>query len=154
MTLNSFSYRSAVQADLPIICDFQKAMAMESESLELDSQILEKGISAVLGDSTKGEYLIAEVDQQVVGSLLLQKEWSDWRNGSVLWIHSLYVIPGFRKLGIFSGFYRYIRARVESDSALKGIRLYVDQRNLSAQKAYHRMGMNADHYSLYEWLKN
>jgi hypothetical protein len=36
---------------------------------------------------------------------------------------------------------------------LMGLRLYVDKHNKSAQEVYEKLGMNKDHYELYEWLK-
>jgi GNAT superfamily N-acetyltransferase len=128
-------------------------MAWETERLKLDSEILEKGIKIVLTDPTKGEYWVAEMNEKYLGCIFLQKEWSDWRNGSVFWIHSLYVIPEFRNNGLFSQFYQRLRQLVEADSAMKGIRLYVDQKNLTAQTAYLKLGLSADHYLLFEWLK-
>jgi len=40
----------------------------------------------VFDDSNKGTYMIAQCDDRIVGSLLTIPEWSDWRNGTVLWI--------------------------------------------------------------------
>jgi hypothetical protein len=42
---------------------------------------------------------------------------------------------------------------VEADASLGGLRLYVDKRNISAQIVYESLGMNGEHYQLYEWLK-
>ena len=80
-------------------------------------------------------------------------EWSDWRNGTVLWIHSLYVIPEARGQGVFKKLYSNLEKQVEQSSELTGIRLYVDKQNRSAQKVYEKLGMNKHHYELYEWLK-
>lgn len=151
--MTQVQYRNAQPCDLEIIHRFQMAMAQETENLELNPAVLRTGIQAVFDDPQKGRYLIAEQSGKVLGCLLLQAEWSDWRNGQVLWIHSLYVVPGARKLGVFSGLYNHIRSEVLADPNLKGIRLYVDQRNDRAQKAYLKMGMTAEHYALFEWLK-
>ena len=34
-----------------------------------------------------------------------------------------------------------------------GIRLYVDNKNEIAHKAYDSIGMDGDHYRVYEWMK-
>ena len=34
-----------------------------------------------------------------------------------------------------------------------GLRLYVEADNINAQKTYEAMGMNSDHYRMFEWLK-
>ena len=36
---------------------------------------------------------MAEADGAVVASALITYEWSDWRNGQVWWIQSVYVVP-------------------------------------------------------------
>lgn len=80
-------------------------------------------------------------------------EWSDWRNGTVLWIHSLYVIPKEREKGVFKKMFNFLKSMVEKSPEFIGLRLYVDKKNTSARKVYEKLGMNKDHYLLYEWLK-
>jgi GNAT superfamily N-acetyltransferase len=145
--------RGGRQGDLDAIVEFQILMARETEGLELDRETVVKGVQAVLDDLTKGKYWIAEVSGRSVGGLLTVPEWSDWRNGTVLWIHSLYVVPEMRGQGIFTQLYESLRARVERSPELKGLRLYVDKTNESASKVYERLGMDGEHYRLYEWMK-
>lgn len=145
--------RKAKPGDLNQILDFQVSMARETEGIELDTDTVKKGVTAVLEDSGKGQYYVAENDNQVVGSLLTTFEWSDWRNGTVLWIQSVYVIPGFRRKGVYSMLYGHIKNLVLNDSSLKGIRLYADKNNEGAHKAYLKLGMTPDHYLTFEWLK-
>ena len=150
----SLVIREAVQRDARFIQDCQMKMALETENLNLDNLLVEKGVLAVLRDSTKGRYYLAETEGGVaVACLLTIPEWSDWRNGTVLWIHSLYVIPSERKSGVFKSMYAYLKNKVESSDAYRGVRLYVDKRNELAKQAYVRAGMSAEHYDLYEWLK-
>jgi ribosomal protein S18 acetylase RimI-like enzyme len=42
---------------------------------------------------------------------------------------------------------------VDSDSTLRGLRLYVDKSNTKAIATYESLGMNQEHYHLFEWLK-
>jgi ribosomal protein S18 acetylase RimI-like enzyme len=72
----------------------------------------------------------------VVGIVLTIPEWSDWRNGAMLWIHSLYVVPEARRKGVFTKLYQYFKQRVEGSDELMGLRLYVDKNNTGAQKVY------------------
>ena len=138
--------------DLDCIVEFQLRMALETEELRLDRETVTRGVRAVFEDATKGEYWVAEEEGKVVGGLLTIPEWSDWRNGTVLWIHSLYVIPKARGQGVFKKLYRMLQERVELSPDLKGLRLYVDKQNRQAQKAYEAVGMDGEHYQLYEWL--
>ncbi|HDR52513.1 MAG TPA: GNAT family N-acetyltransferase, partial [Mariniphaga anaerophila] len=129
------------------------AMARETEGIELEQKTLKNGVSAVLKDSSKGHYYVAEKNGKVIGSLLTTFEWSDWRNGTVLWIQSVYVVPEFRRKGVYSKLYGHVKNRVLENGDLKGIRLYADKNNEGAHKVYQKLGMSPDHYVTFEWLK-
>ena len=140
-------------ADIETIVDCQLRMAAESEGLELDRETVARGVRRVFDEPSIGRYWLAEADGDVVGCLLVLPEWSDWRNGTVLWIHSLYVRPGHRRRGVFRALYEHLRGVVEADESLKGLRLYVEKANAAARRAYEAVGMDGEHYRLYEWLK-
>ena len=139
--------------DRDLIARFQVEMAWETECYKLDYDIVTKGVEAVLKNRAYGVYYVAVVDNQVVGSLLTTYEWSDWRNGTVLWIQSVFIDPNFRKSGVYNQLYSYIRKMVDADGSLKGIRLYVDETNERAREVYRRLGMNGEHYRVFEWMK-
>lgn len=145
--------RQAIESDAASIVEFQLAMAWETENLKLDEPTVVKGVAAVFADSSKGTYYVAETDGKVVGSLLTTFEWSDWRNGTVLWIQSVYVRPEYRKRSIFSKLYKHIQKMVVESSNLRGIRLYADKTNTPAHGVYEHLGMTAEHYQMYEWMK-
>lgn len=145
--------RPGLLFDIPVIAESQVKMAWETENLKLDPPTVDKGVAAVFDDPSKGKYWLAEVDGQVVGCLLTVPEWSDWRNGTVLWIHSVYVHPDFRKHGVYKKLYSHLKQMVEESPDLRGLRLYVDKTNERAQKVYEALGMSGEHYHLYEWLK-
>jgi len=128
-------------------------MARETEELELDRETLTRGVHAVFADPSLGRYFVAEDEGAVVASLMITYEWSDWRAGTVWWIQSVYVVPAHRRRGIYAGLYTHVRALVEEEPAIRGIRLYVDRRNVSAQDVYTRLGMNGEHYQVFEWMK-
>jgi ribosomal protein S18 acetylase RimI-like enzyme len=145
--------RSARPEDAPAISEFQLLMARETEGLELDPETVARGVGAVFADPGRGEYFVAEAAGRVVGCLLVTPEWSDWRNGTVLWVQSLYVLPELRGQGVYRALYEHLQARVQSSPDLMGIRLYVDKRNTAAQRVYARLGMTREHYELFEWMK-
>ncbi|HSG38389.1 MAG TPA: GNAT family N-acetyltransferase [Thermoanaerobaculia bacterium] len=145
--------RAARPEDAPLIVDFQLRMARETEDLELDLATVTAGVEAVFADPRKAAYYVAERDGQIVGGLMTTFEWSDWRNGVILWIQSVYVIAEERGRGIYRALYEHLKRRVEEDPGLKGIRLYVDKRNAAAQAVYERLGMSREHYDTFEWLK-
>lgn len=145
--------RPGLLFDIQVIADYQVKMAWETEQLKLDPPTVELGVAAVFDDPSKGKYWLAEVKGEVVGCLLTVPEWSDWRNGTVLWIHSVYVKPEFRKHGVFRKLYSHLKTMVEGSKDLRGLRLYVEKTNGPAQKVYESLGMSGEHYHLYEWLK-
>ena len=153
MTMNSkIIFRKSKNSDSELIQIFQLAMAMETEQLKLDPLVLEKGVNVVFANPHLGTYHVCEVDSEVIGSLLLTNEWSDWRNGTVWWIHSLYFQPEYRGQGLFSQMYQYVQQLAKNQKDVRGIRLYVDHSNVHAQAVYTKLGMNGDHYRLFEWM--
>ena len=137
-----------------IIADFQIEMAWETEKYKLNPETITKGVEAVFMKPELGQYYVAKIDGEIVASLLTTYEWSDWRNASVLWIQSVFVVKEYRRQGIFQLFYKHIKAIVKQDDNIGGIRLYVDKTNIPAQKTYSKVGMNGEHYQLFEWMKD
>lgn len=144
--------RKGSPADAPSIADFQLKMAWETEKMKLDAETVIKGVKAVFDDITKGEYYVAESDGKVIASLLITFEWSDWRNCNVWWFQSVFVIPEFRRKGVFRKMYMHIRTLAEKQG-IAGLRLYVETKNLNAQKTYEALGMTSEHYFFYEWMR-
>jgi GNAT superfamily N-acetyltransferase len=146
------SIRKAVPSDTPSITDFQLNMALETEGINLDPAIVTKGVNGVFEDKSRGQYYVAENDGNIVASLLITYEWSDWRNCNVWWFQSVYVIPGSRRLGIFREMYNHVRSLAEKQD-IAGLRLYVETKNIRARKTYEALGMSSEHYSFYEWMR-
>jgi ribosomal protein S18 acetylase RimI-like enzyme len=145
--------RNASPADIETIAQFQVEMALETENLKLDLTVLRKGVKAVIDDESKGSYYACEVNGQIVASLLITYEWSDWRNALVYWLQSVYVVKEYRRQGIFNQMYEFIKSLVINDPGVAGIRLYVDKSNTRALNVYEKSGMNGNHYVTFEWMK-
>ena len=144
--------RKATPEDAETIIDFQQKMAWETEQMTLIPGIINKGVNAVFADSTRGQYWVAEEKGNVVASLLITYEWSDWRNSNVWWFQSVYVLPDFRRSGIFRSMYLHIKDEADKQG-VAGLRLYVERNNSRAQQTYEALGMINGHYTMYEWLK-
>jgi GNAT superfamily N-acetyltransferase len=140
-------------SDLERIVELQLRMAQETEGLRLDRDVVSKGVQGVFQEPARGTYWVAEEKGELLGMLLAIPEWSDWRNGTVLWVHSLYVIGQARRRGVFKKLYLNLKKQVEQSPELMGLRLYVDKTNKPAQEVYEKLGMSKEHYELYEWLK-
>ena len=75
-------------------------MAWETECYKLNHDIVIKGVEAVLNNEKLGVYYVATVGNEVVASLLTTYEWSDWRNGTVLWMLSGILRQHFLERGL------------------------------------------------------
>jgi GNAT superfamily N-acetyltransferase len=146
------SIRKAKPEDAPIIIDFQQKMAWETEQMTLKPDLVTKGVHAVFEDPSRGKYYVAEDSDKIIASLLITSEWSDWRNCNVWWFQSVFVVPDYRRNGVFRMMYNHIRMLAEEQD-IAGLRLYVETKNTSAQKTYEALGMSSEHYSFYEWMR-
>lgn len=141
--------RTGTLKDLETIAAFNSAMAEETEGMSLQKHIIVPGVEAVLNDPLKGFYLLAEDEGRIIGQLMITFEWSDWRNGNIWWIQSVYVQPEARRKGVYKSLYEEV-CRMALKSKVTGLRLYVDEFNDDAQKVYSSLGMRESHYVMYE----
>lgn len=142
--------RDASPEDAQTIADYNSRIASETESRLLDPDHIDSGVGAVLADSTKGRYWVAEADGSVVGQIMVTAEWSDWRNGAFWWIQSVYVHEDHRRKGVFSALYRHVESLARQDKGVCGLRLYVEQNNKRAQETYSKLGMAKPGYMVME----
>jgi GNAT superfamily N-acetyltransferase len=142
--------RIATIQESEIVTDFMIKMAKETENLILTENIVKQGVEAVFNDENKGIYYVAEHNKSIVASLLITKEWSDWRNAWVWWIQSVYVLLEYRKNGVFSQMFSFLENKITNNNEVKGLRLYVDKNNLKAIQVYKKLGMDGNHYQFFE----
>ncbi|MBA0902414.1 MAG: GNAT family N-acetyltransferase [Candidatus Nitrotoga sp.] len=148
------SIRFAEARDASVIAEFNLTMARETEQKELLPELVLTGVNRVLSDSSIGFYVIAERENEVVGSLMVTTEWSDWRNGTFWWIQSVYVRPCERRNGTYTRLYQFIREAGKGDPSVCGFRLYVDKGNALAKQAYQSLGMIETDYQVFEEMKS
>ena len=142
--------RRATSADLETLVSYNVAMARETEDKALDVDSLRDGIRELLADRSLGFYLVAEVSERSVGQLMITTEWSDWRNANFWWLQSLYVVPEYRRQGVFRRLYDHIWQEAQDMGNVCGLRLYVERTNQRAQQVYVNVGMNKSHYDMFE----
>lgn len=142
--------RKGQLADLNALVNFNQAMAMETEKLQLDNATLTRGVNGLLANPERGFYLVAEIDDVIVGSLMVTFEWSDWRACQYYWIQSVYIRPENRRQGIYAKLYQAIKDMAAEKGDAASFRLYVEQENKAAQKTYQALGMEQSHYLMYE----
>ena len=132
--------REAQRGDAAIIAKYNAAMARETEGKTLDPACVGPGVQALFDDPSLGRYWVGEVDEQIVGQLMVTYEWSDWRNGMIWWIQSVYVHPEWRRKGVFSALYRHVESLASDAPGVIGLRLYVEDNNARAQQTYEALG--------------
>ena len=150
MSDTNLHIRTAHAEDADVIAEFNRAMAEETEQRRLDQAILAAGVRGLLDDPSRGVYFMAELDERVVGQLLITYEWSDWRNGLFWWIQSVYVVPELRRRGVYRALHQHVERSARETQGVCGIRLYVDSNNRVAQDTYRGLGMSETGYLLFE----
>jgi GNAT superfamily N-acetyltransferase len=142
--------RRATPADAAVIAEFNRLLALESEGKALDAAVLAAGVAAGLADPRKALYFVAEEGGAVLGQTMVTFEWSDWRNGWVWWIQSVYVRADARRRGVFRALYEHVRRAAAADPDVIALRLYVERENHAAQQTYARLGMQRTGYVVLE----
>ncbi len=151
--------RQAHAHDRDLLAQWAVAMALETEHKQLDEATVRAGMEAGIADPAKARYFIAMRESTVagretiaasVGTLMLTREWSDWRNGDWWWIQSVYVPPEHRRQGVFAALYRHVEALARATPGVVGLRLYVERENANAQRTYAALGMVDAGYAIFE----
>ena len=150
----SFEIRPATPEDRDRIVLFNQALARETEGRMLDRDVLTAGVSEMLADPVHGQYFVAEDGDEIVGQLAVTREWSDWRNGDIWWIQSVYIAKEHRRKGVYQALHGHVR-EVARAAGVIGLRLYVERDNEGAQNTYAALGMHRSPYVMYEefWPK-
>ena len=146
--------RYGSSADAAAIAAFNRAMARETESRELPPGVIEAGVHGMLANPRFGFYAVAETGTPgaavLAGCLMVTYEWSDWRNGLFWWIQSVYVDTPYRRRGVYTRLYDWVRGKAEESGGCCGFRLYVEKDNTRAQRTYETLGMRCCEYLMYE----
>ena len=117
------SIRFAATEDAGTIAEFNRARARQTEGKELDLATVTSGVRRFLRGAGAGFYIVAEIDGRVIGGLMITHEWSDWRDGNMWWIQSVYVTAAARRQGVFRSLHAWIAELAEADPGVCGLRL-------------------------------
>lgn len=143
--------RDATPSDASTIAEFNCRLASESEDKQLDPETVGKGVDALLMDTRRGRYFVAcSADGKVIGQLMHTFEWSDWRNGDIWWLQSVYVHADFRRQGVFRKLNQHLEQLAESTPGVVGLRLYVENENARAQETYRSLSFTEPGYRVME----
>ncbi len=142
--------RDAGPDDVAVIAEFNSRLAEESEHKRLDPQVIERGVARGMARPGQCRYFLAEIDGQVVGQTMITFEWTDWRDGVLYWLQSVFVRHEYRGRGVFRALFDHVMQTAKTDPDARGIRLYVERENAAALATYGRLGMQPSGHLLYE----
>ena len=142
--------RPATVDDWEVIADFNTRLAFETEQKTLLPATIEAGVKVLLSQPVHGRYFLACVEGNVVGQIMHTREWSDWRNGEIWWLQSVYVHPEYRGSGVFRELHGSLEKLARQTPGVIGLRLYVEQHNSKAQDAYRSLGLVDAGYTVME----
>jgi GNAT superfamily N-acetyltransferase len=144
--------RQALAADVEKLVDFNIALCRETESRDLDRVTVSEGVRRFVSEPARGRYFVALTAGEVVGQTAHTFEWSDWRNGEIWWLQSVYVHPLHRGCGVFHALFKHIEALGDADADCCGIRLYMERENQAARGCYQRLGFRESGHEVFELL--
>ena len=148
-----FVIRAATLDDVTTITEFNLRLAEETERVSLDRELVTQGVTALIRERSRGNYWVAcSSGDTIIGQLMHTREWSDWRNGDIWWIQSVYVDKDHRRRGVFTQLHSHLRTLATSDPGVVGLRLYVEFDNLAARTTYERLGLHKARYQVMEDL--
>jgi GNAT superfamily N-acetyltransferase len=136
--------------DVSVIVACNRKLALESEGKRLDDDTLQAGVRRGLAHPELCRYFIARVDDRVAGTTMVTYELTDWRDGVLWWLQSVYIEPEYRRMGVFRAIYRHIESLARGEPDVRGLRLYVHRDNARAMKTYEAVGMAKADYEVYE----
>lgn len=142
--------RDAKPGDATTIARFNAKLAEETEGRRPDDGVLQRGVERGLERPSQCRYWVAERDGEVVGQVMVTFEWSDWRDGVVWWLQSVYVTPSHRRRGIFRALYQHVERTAREGGDVVALRLYVEHENVRAQQTYQALGMKRTGYLVFE----
>ena len=112
--------------------------------------LLRQGLSALLSGPHLGFIVVAEVEHRIVGMLRVAFEWSPYRNGTFWWVENVYVVPDWRRKGVYRAMHKFVYVAATADADVCGIRLYAEGDNHAARRTYASVGMCGREVEMFE----
>ena len=149
--MGSWEVRFAAESDVESIVAMNHQLAWESEKLRLDEKTLRAGVLRILRNPMLGRYFLAFDGPRVIGQMMINLEPTDWRDGVIVWLQSVYVAADYRRRGVFKTLYQSVKDHCRREvGPVRLIRLYMEQDNDLGRKTYEAAGMKKTHYVVYE----
>lgn len=148
MTKKNYFVRPAKLTDLEKLISFSILEAKEAEGINLSPENVRRGILAALENDALSKYwVLAKESNEVIGSVSVIREWSNWNGGYYWWIQSLFIQPEFRGIGLMQKLIDTVKEEAQRGGGLD-LRLYVHRTNTRAIKAYRKSGFSESDYRI------
>lgn len=145
---SDYTVREAESTDIDSLVAFTVQEAKETEGDEPDKSVVTIGVQSGLDGSAPSTYWVAQSrNGQVVGSISVVTEWSNFRGGYYWWVQSLFIVPEHRGYGLVDLLLDTVADAARAARALD-LRLYVLQSNQRAVAAYRRCGFEIAPYTI------
>ena len=145
---STIAVRKTVPADLDTL--FQLYIDNGGGKIGQKRDLLRNGLRKLVSSPDLGFHIVAEAEGETVGMLRICFEWSPYRDGTFWWVENVYVVPDWRRKGVYSAMHRHIHSEAEEDPTVCGIRLYTDEDNRGARRTYESVGMNGYRMEFFE----
>ncbi len=139
--------------DLQPIAELQMELALETESgLKLDETKLKTGVKKCLGTRSSNDnnvrdlnpfYIVAIVEEKVVGVIGISPEWSDWWGTEYWWVISIFVKPFHRRKRVATELFNFV-LELSKRKNIQTVNLRVEKLNSNAIKFYKKVGFIMD----------
>ena len=141
----NYFVRDASPSDIDSIVAFTVREALEAEGFDTNDAAVKRGVAGAFSDQPVSKYWVAEHGGEVVGSISVVTEWSNFRGGNYWWIQSLFIVPEHRGTGLVQGLIDHVAGVAQAAGALD-LRLYARSSNERATHAYVRCGFEKAPY--------
>ena len=148
--LKNLVLRIATRDDAKKIAEFNVVFAKETVDKNVPLALTTEGVHQVFTKFHNGFYLLAELDDKIVGLTMITREWSDWNNGAFYCIQSIFVTDHQHEKIIHDGLLEKAKALAKEHYDVCGIRLYVHKDDKETQKAYEELGLQKTKYRVFE----
>jgi GNAT superfamily N-acetyltransferase len=142
--------RDATLDDADFIVACNTRLGEETEGKALDGRVLAAGVRRGLRRPELCRYFIAEAGDERVATTMVTYELTDWRDGVIWWLQSVYVLPEYRRRGVFRAVYRHVESAARASGDARALRLYVRNDNPRAMRTYTSLGMAPAGYEVLE----
>lgn len=143
----NYFVRDATTSDIDTIVAFTVREALEAEGLDTNDAAVRRGVAGAFGEQPVSKYWVAEDGDEVVGSISVVTEWSNFRGGNYWWIQSLFIVPAHRGTGLVQVLIDHVAGIAQAAGALD-LRLYARTSNERATHAYVRCGFETAPYTM------